>query len=272
MLLIALGLILAYGAGCAYLAHKYLHPDADPLGPIPTGLRAETWSLPSGPVDVWVSSVFASVPVFVLNHGYRGSQSYWSSVAEGLIARGISVVIPTMPGHHDPHDLTTGFGVKEARRVREVVDHLLASGVSQVVLVGVSMGAAASWRAAVSGPGVVAVVSDGCFTRFNLAMDRWFDLVMPLGRVWLRPVQWIATLRTGVRPSDVVPIADAATWRRRPALIIQGDADRLIPVEQAQELAEASGGELWIIPGARHAACLDVAGSEYVERLVRVAK
>lgn len=57
----------------------------------------------------------------------------------------------------------------------------------------------------------------------------------------------------------------------RPLLMIHGGRDNYIRPEIARALSDCARGpkELWLVPGARHNACLETAGPEYVERLVQ---
>ncbi|MGV3615099.1 MAG: alpha/beta hydrolase [Fimbriimonas sp.] len=278
VMLFALGLVPAYGLMCWYLADVYLHPRAVSQGLMPSDLEEREMSLASETVDVWATPGLLKTPppiTFVMVHGYGGSQSHWSGVATELAKHGHGVIVPTLPGHHDSRDRSTGFGIKESKRIKGIVDVLRAAPGPKdrkIVLVGVSMGGSASWMATELGAKVDGVVSEGAFARFDTAMDGWFDHVVPGGRVLLRPVVWIASSKSGIDPSSVVPVRAAAAWHGKPSLVIQGAEDRLIPMPHAEALAKAAGCDLWIVPGARHASCSDVAGDAYVKRLEEFAQ
>ena len=256
----------------------YLRPRAPATGLVPYGLDEMPMALESETVDVWASpKLLKEAPpvTFVLVHGYGGSQSHWSNVAIDLARHGYGVVMPTLPGHHDSRDPTTGFGLKEGRRIKQLVDALRAAPGPKdrkIVLVGVSMGGAACWISTELGAKVDGIVTEGAFARFDDAMDGWFDRVVPGGRYILRPVVWIASSKSGLNPADVVPVRAAGAWRGRPALVIQGDADVLIPMRHAEALSKAASCPLWTVAGARHACCPDVAGKAYGERLEAFAK
>ncbi|MBI3721805.1 MAG: alpha/beta hydrolase, partial [Fimbriimonas ginsengisoli] len=140
----------------------------------------------------------------------------------------------------------------------------------KTVLVGISMGGAACWLA-VERARADAIVSEGSFAVLDDAVRRWFDLLLPGGHVILAPVRWLAKVRSGVDPSTVRPVDGAARWRGRPALVIQGDRDRLMEMSQAKTLSEAAGCPLWVVPGAEHAQCQNLAPAEYVRRLSELA-
>lgn len=143
----------------------------------------------------------------------------------------------------------------------------------RIVLVGVSMGGAACWIASALEPKLFyAVVSEGAFARLDWASDRWFDMLLPAGNVVLRPVQWFATVLSGVSPASVAPVIDAAKWKGHHALVIQCEDDALIELKHAKELAHAAGAPTWIISVAGHAQGYSAAKPEYLERLIAIGQ
>ncbi|MBN9501993.1 MAG: alpha/beta fold hydrolase [Armatimonadetes bacterium] len=266
------GLFVAYWVGCYYLAVKYVRPGTvNESGP-PDTLRS------IGNPIVWATPGLAegvgSKPVFVVVHGYRGSQSGWAKVADSLSKRGFEVVVPALPGHDSRTDETSGFGRKESQVVVDCVAWARKQSVKppKVYLLGVSMGGAACWLASEKDPTVDGVVTEGCFARLDEATRDWFDRKAPGSSVYLRPVIWFASWMSGVDPKTVNPVEAAAAWKGKPSLIIHGEDDQLFPTSNGRTLAGASGGELWIVPGAKHAECSNVAFDEYLNRLVAFTK
>ena len=221
---------------------------------------------------MWVSEPLTE-PVFVLVHGYGGSQSGWIPVAEELRQRGFGVVIPAMPGHGDRTQETSGFSVKESHIVHDVVEwiHDQVGGDPKVVLVGISMGGAACWLATERNPKIEAVVSEGSFARLGEATKRWMNRRAPGAYIALYPVTMLAKRMTGIDPKAVNPVESAAKWGGK-SLIIHGERDALFSVEDARALAEAGGGDLWIVEGAGHAHCSDANLQEYVDRIVSLVQ
>ncbi len=261
-----IGLILAYVVGCFFLASRYVKPGVENDGPMPKGF------LPAVGVNAWTSD-FTNKPVFVLVHGYGGNQSGWTQVATALANKGFGVVIPALPGHDNRIEETSGFAVKESEIVVKTVEWIRekAGENTKVVLVGISMGGAACWLAT-ERIKVEAVVSEGCFARLEPATKRWFDRKAPYASTYLAPVLWFAKSLSGVDPAMVNPVEHAGRWKGRPALIVHGDQDQLFTLDDAKQLATASGGELWIVPGATHAHCSDVDFEGYVSRLIALAR
>ena len=221
---------------------------------------------------MWVSDPLVS-PVFVLVHGYGGSQAGWSDVASLLHARGFGVVIPAMPGHGPLAKEQSGFAVKEADIVVDTVEwiHNHVEGDSKVVLVGISMGGAACWLATERNPSIEAVVSEGSFARLGPATKQWLNRKAPGAHIALYPVTQMARRMTGVDPAAVNPVESAAKWGGK-SLVIHGEHDALFSTDDAREIAEAAGGDLWIVEGAGHAHCSSVDLEAYVDRLTALVE
>ncbi len=68
---------------------------------------------------------------------------------------------------------------------------------------------------------------------------------------------WIGSYLAKVNPATVLPWKSAALWRK-PALVIQGGADTLIPMSDAKLIASAAHCPLWVVPNAKHAQCYEL--------------
>lgn len=263
------GLGLAYLLGCYYLAHQYVRPGTKNAGPPPEGFAQSVG------YNSWVSDTLqAGKPVFVLVHGYGGTQYGWKEVAVGLRNKGYGVVIPSLPGHDNRTHETCGFAVKEseivldgARWIREK-----AGADTKVILAGISMGGAACWLASERDPAIYAVASEGCFERLGPATRSWFDRKAPGASKFLAPVVWFAKRMSGIDPESVNPVESAAKWKGRRSLIIHGSSDELFPRAHGEALAEAAGSEMWLVNGAPHAHCSTLNVDKYVEKLIALSE
>ena len=267
------GFLVIYAVGCWVLARLYVHPGG-PIPLVPQGLIG-------GSVDgipAWISPGLAAgldapACVFILIHGFRGSRGSWQEAARDLVARGYEAAVPAMPGHEASPQPRCGFGPAEAEVVLKTVAWVRerCGPESTLVLVGMSLGGAACWLAAAMGANVDAVVTEGALTHVDETAKRWFNRMIPLGSAILSPVTWFARrLVPSKEPIDV--IGAASKWRGKPALVIQGDRDRLIPMADARELAETVGCELWTVADARHAHCYRMARKAYLAKFCGVAE
>ncbi len=253
---------VVYGLFCLGLAWAYVHPPSKaaelPPGFAEISIPAEGHRLPCWCSRSLLEKGSKAATVAILVHGYGGSRAHWPSLMRELETNGIAVVVPAMSAHETNARSMCGFGPAESEEVIAAIRWVQTqtAGKPKIVLVGVSLGGAACWLASDLDPTVYAVVSEGAFARLDEITDSYLDKICPGGHILFRPVAWIASALAGVEESDVSPERAARKWRGRPCLVIQGAGDTRIPLSHAKRLAEASGGPLWVVPGARHAGCL----------------
>jgi pimeloyl-ACP methyl ester carboxylesterase len=265
---VSLGLLLG-GAGAASLltafatdrlAQTLLRPRVRPLErvPDPTGPRIREIEFPStGEVTLrgWLlgeSSAEGGMPPVILTHGWTGNSGELLSLGEELARTKTLVLVYDVRGHgrSDPAPAVT------ARHFR---DDLLAaveavrraSGGRNPLLVGHSMGGAASVLAAVSGATVAGVlamaapadlleVTAGYLTDRGLPGPLIVRLCLPSWRV--RAGESLSRLNPQERVGEL----------RVPLVVIHGSEDGRVPLEHARRLAELGGGRLRIVQGGGH--------------------
>lgn len=262
--------LVLYLVACYSLARSYLSPPRT-VPTLPVGLIEDRM----GAVPVWTTPHLGHGKVlFVMAHGLGGSRATWGDLMIELDRHGIDCVAPAMPGQDANPDPTVGFGAKEAKTIVETVRWAKGRypNSPKVVLLGVSMGGAAAWLASEEDPSVAGVVTEGSYARFDEAMTHWFDRRMAYASVLFRPVIWMATAMSGISPEEIVPQRAAERWKGHPALVIQGAADLLILPTHAKRLAQAAGAALWTVPGAGHAECMEIAGTEYARHLIEFTR
>lgn len=273
-----LGLALGYLAACWVLARWYVGPRhyRVPFSLPDTAhldIPGPGYVLPIVANRALIEDRSTSEAVFVLMHGFGGSQHSWQDIASRLLKRGYDVVVPALRAHGPNPCPSRGFGPAESEEVLAGVRWVRARRSQgprpKVVVVGLSLGGSAAWLASQKAPDQIdAVVSDGAFARLDQATDRWFSLILPGGPWVLRPVVWMAGWMTGVRPSDVRPIDAAARWKGKPCLVIHAGQDRLIERSHAEALSQAAGCPIWDVPEATHTQCKKADPEGYVRRLV----
>lgn len=267
-MLFIVGTVLVIHLGfCYYVAGTLISPKRNiPLKP----KEMVIWEPVKG-VPAWTSPAVAKGQahnVFIFSHGIKADRSFFSVTAEKLMKRGYDVVLLPMPGHDESPEKTVGFGTTESKLIRETIDAVKAD---HIVLVGTSMGGAATWMAS-DHPRVDGLVTESAYGRLEPITHVWFNRIMNHGDVIFKPVLWIASWKLHMNPNDINPVDTAAKWdRKKPALVMHAGEDQLIPIAQGEELAKASGAEFWKVPGASHADC-ESCGIEYVDRIEGVMK
>lgn len=111
-----------------------------------------------------------------------------------------------------------------------------------IVVVGHSVGAAASLLAASRREDIAAVVSIAAFTHPVAMMLRWFEFkgipYVPIGWLILRYVEWVI----GHRFDDIAPV-NTIRRVRCPTLLVHGEEDTTVPVSEAHAIHAGRSGD-----------------------------
>jgi uncharacterized protein len=214
--------------------------------PAADGVTLQAWFLPS-------RSQQPSPAVIVFN-GNAGNRAYRSSLASALREQGLSVLLFDYRGFGDSDGTPTERGLHEdARAVRGYVAGRSDVRADRLVYFGESLGTAVAVRLAVEQPpgGVV--------------LRSPFTSLVDLGRLHypILPVRWL--LR------DRFSSIDAIGSVRSPVLIVAGDRDRIVPLEQSRELFERTPEprELVVVQGADHNDAALLEGRELMDAVRR---
>ena len=139
-------------------------------------------------------------------------------------------------------------------------------------MLGWSMGGATALLAVAEEPEVRAVVADSAFAhvRDMIAQETARTTVFPKWAVplFIPGMEVMSDILYGIDVGAVAPEQASATLSY-PILVIHGDADSRIPVEQSLRIHASApeGSELWVIPGSDHADGFLDAPDEYLERV-----
>ncbi len=154
------------------------------------------------------------------------------------------------------------------------------------LLFGISRGGSTALCAAAEEPSVWGVITDGAFPIWGTMLayiKRWSEIYVGSPRLWkimprrlFEPLAWTlgwaARRRTERRFGCRYESVERAVRRLapRPWLMIHGQKDAYILPEIAIQMFEKAGDpkEHWIVPGAKHNRCLEVARDAYHARLV----
>lgn len=193
----------------------------------------------------------------ILVHGYGRDGRFAYDYAEEYLKRGWNVLVPDLRAAGESQGEYITMGALESRDVFDWAKKISdANPDAQIVLHGVSMGAATVMMTAALNPkNVVAVVEDCGYTSayemFAAQLEKIFGLpefpVMPCAN-------FVCKLKTGVKISDAAPLA-VVNKISVPTLFIHGDADKLVPFEMLDRLFDACTApkEKFVVKGAGHA-------------------
>jgi pimeloyl-ACP methyl ester carboxylesterase len=154
---------------------------------------------------------------------------------------------------------------------------------SEIGLFGVSRGGAACLLAAWHNPTINAVITDGAFSSDKVIehfMKRWASVFAKIRFVYenhpptfWRFLRWLLYRECHRKYGIRIPSARKALMHMepRPILLIHGEEDSYIPVDQSRILYAAASDPrfMWIVPGAKHNQSAIVAPQEYEQRTAR---
>ena len=226
---------------------------------------------PNFPVEVWSLDSFDGLKLHakkfspaessdrwaILVHGYGRDGTYAYDYAEEYLKRGWNVLIPDLRASGESEGKFITMGALESRDVFDWAAKISAENpAAQIVLHGVSMGAATVLMTAALEPkNLVAVVEDCGYTSayemFTAQLGKIFSLpeypVMPCADL-------VCKIKTSVKISDAAPI-DSVDKIKVPVLFIHGDADGLVPFDMMTKLYDKAVApkEKFVVTGAGHA-------------------
>ena len=202
--------------------------------------------------------------VVLAAHGYGTKRS---AEMHALFARhGYGVLAWDMRAHGESEGELCTVGYAEAGDVETALDFALSQpGVEHVAAWGESMGGVATILAAARRPEIEALVADSAFTTLEdeLAVRVPLPLLRPL-------IRFFAEQEVGGSIQAVRPVDQIGRLSPRPVFIIQGLADRSIPLDSGQRLYEAAGEPrfLWEEEGIGHVDMYAAQPSEYEARVI----
>ena len=227
----------------------------------------------------------------LLLHGYSGSIAPDLVEYGPFLRRTANVLGIDFRGHGDSDAGPSTFGMLEVEDIAGAVAWLGERGIRRVALAGTSMGAMAAITAvAILGdgsltaadadpdptradveaprPSIVAVVADSAAPEVDLPVAN--RMRTPARRFIAARAFDAAARRLGADPRETEPIRVIGLLEAVPLLLIHGEADTTVPVEDGRRLAAAAGSSTqhWTVPGADHSASHATAPQDYERRVM----
>ena len=252
------------------LGHDY--EDVEVL--TPDGVRLRGWFIDKGS-DKTVLAI----------HGYTSSkwdETYMKPVIDILARNGYNVAAFDLRGHGESGGDRTTLGKREAADMKAVIEWLKREKpgkARKVGAIGYSMGGAVTIMLA-SEPGLLdAAVADSPYIDIMRSGRRWVRRVRGVLGALLRLayplIVRFTSSKAGVRPEELnmMRYADRV---RAPMLLIAGERDDLVTVDEVREFYEAvrrtnPNIELWVTDSA-HVRTVEDRPREYEERIISFLK
>lgn len=225
----------------------------------------------------WYLQGSPDVPQLIFVHGI-GDQRTGNRSLE-LAARlvkenGYSVLLFDLRAQGTSDGAIVTAGEYEQDDVLGAYDFLLSRGArpGRIALIGRSYGAAVAIMAAAREPGIGAVVADSPFADVQemIAQEAARKTPMPrsLVPVFLPAARLFADLLYDIHLGELRPEKHVSRITY-PVLVIHGEADARIPIEQGRRVYDAApaGSEFWSLPGIEHADGFPTYPDEYLRRI-----
>ncbi|MBI4248600.1 MAG: alpha/beta fold hydrolase [Elusimicrobia bacterium] len=281
LFLFVLILALILLAGGYYGSQMILHsPDRDPIEFWPDqfqltyesvvfrtsdGVQLKGWFIPSSN---------GGSKTILLCHGWGANKGKLLASTEFLNRKGdFNLFYFDFRTHGQSGGSRASLGLLEARdfdaATQFLKDHK-PEFASRLGTYGLSLGGAVALLGAARHPEYKAVCVESTFCSYNQVVLRYASLFFhcprPLGLASLAFMR----LRLGEDPEPYSAIYHARKLAPRPILIIHGDNDPRMPLQEARALYAECGEpkELWIVSGADHGKCREASPEEYERRLL----
>jgi pimeloyl-ACP methyl ester carboxylesterase len=219
----------------------------------------------------WFLSTNDRRHLIVLVHGLWSSWLEMASLGRDLHQNGFDVLLFDLRGHGQSDPSRLYLGRRERNDIRAVTEWAQSAGFSEdrIGWLGYSMGASTLLMEAARNPQIHAAVIDSPYGDLPRLLSAQLSKHSGLP-AWFNPgILLAARVFYGVRTDDLVLIRYAKAWGQRPLLLIHGESDTIVPVDQAEELAEAIGSSCLTLtlPGVEHVQAYQSDPENYV-RLV----
>lgn len=208
----------------------------------------------------WLIPAPGSTKTVIFAHGYRKNRLQDDvpglAIAQALAADRFNVLMFDFRNSGESEGNMTSVGEYEVQDLLGAVDFIKSQPEinQEIILMGFSMGAATAILAGAREPAVTAVIADSPFadlkTYLNANLSVWTELPsFPFNQAFFM----VVPVMTGLDMSTVSPIKEVKNFGNRPLLLIHGEGDQDIPIENSLELQAAyPRAELLRVPGATH--------------------
>ncbi|HEY4399486.1 MAG TPA: alpha/beta hydrolase [Lactobacillaceae bacterium] len=241
-------------------------------------LDKQTWHITTKDglkLDAWyVPAAKPTTKTAVLAHGWHNNKTTMAVYGQLFRTLGYNVLIPDDRAAGDSQGKYVGYGYLDRRDyiqwLNKVVDKNGTD--SQIVMMGMSMGAAATMMTAGESDvptQVKAFIEDAGFTSVK------DELSFQAGAMYHIPafplidiVSGISKVRAGYTYGEASAL-EAVKRNKRPMFFIHGGHDTFVPTKMVYQLYDAAKGpkELWVAPGSEHVQSLTDHRTEYYARV-----
>lgn len=224
------------------------------------GMRLKGWLVPNKESDA----------VIIVGHGYPFDKANILQATHFLSEKYNLLLFDFRYFGESEGRYSTG-GVKESKDILAAIEFLKNDkNFTKIGAIGFSMGGAAILMS--ESKDLKAIVIDSAYATGDMILERlyvFFPGVLKLPFVWL--TKFYALLFFKINANEISPL-NSIRELESPILLIHGEKDSQIPVENTRLLYESSDKnrtELWIVPEADHGTAFALYPEEYKNRVIQ---
>lgn len=251
---VLLGIWFALGAVAAYIfsiPRTRDFEDVATLGERP--VEPVSFEATDGqPVSGWYVPL-ESDKAMIFTHGIGGDRRHSNRNVEFFLERGFATLSIDLRSHGKSAPVSTTVGFKERHDLMGALNFLKAKGYKHVGADGISLGAATIAFAFKEKADLSFVILESSYDTIDNALDNRVKMVG--APVWIvYPFRVFAPLFVGASREEIRPL-DWMDDIKVPTLILAGDSEKELRVEETQSLYDACGAEvkeMFLFKGANH--------------------
>lgn len=265
----------------AFVGWNLTHPQREHLNVSPSsfGLKYQQVGFKSMDglnLEGWLIKADRNRETVIFAHGY-GKNRLQNDVpllpiAQVLVRNGINVLMFDFRNCGESEGDLTSVGQLEVRDLAGAVEFIKSRPElnQKIALFGFSMGAAVALLVGAQEPAVSAVIADSPFADLSTYLEDKLSVWTKLPAVpFNQTVLTIIPVMTGLNAETVSPVKQIGNFAGKPVLLIHGEADTDIPIENSELLYKTyPQARLVRIPGAKHVRGFETDGERYLQEVI----
>lgn len=264
-----------------YIGWDLVHPARQKLYDTPqtAGLQYETVAFSSRSDELklkgWLIKAPENKQTIIFAHGYGKNRLQDDvpllPIASSLVHQGFNVLMFDFRNCGESEGSLTTLGQYEVRDLLGAVDfiHQQPELNRKITLFGFSMGASAAIMAAAEEPSVSAVIADSPYADLNVYLEKNLSVWTHLpASPFNRSILLIVPPLTGISVEDISPMRVISALAGRPLLLIHGEADADVPIENSEMLQKMYPASLLKrVPAAKHVKAFSTDEKYYLDEI-----
>lgn len=251
-----------YGVGMTFSLSTFAFlPTAHTYAVQNVNIAKQDIEIPSefGKTPAWFFKSNNSDKIVVIAHPLNHNKTYEIPLIQELMKKGYNAITFDFPGHgENPLKFgTVSYGINETKVVLEVLDFIEKQGFKEAVLVGQSMGAVSSLKAAANYNGslqIKGVVADAAYSNAKDSFHHVGKYVLGI----VDPLTDIGTYLGGLTGGvdyNTLDLTKDVTRIKSPTFYQWGELDELLPksvIEPLKAIAQDKGDSVKVYKGESH--------------------